>query len=193
MRQIRQRVINCEPQALRSVAPELNTVEAGGCYRRCHANGVIEELQVSPVPVDAQRIESLQQMAIFGGVRDDVLELILSLAPVVQAREGAFFFMENDTPDSLYVLEEGRAVALKSISGIQHRVREFKPGDCFGEMSLMDYSPRSASVQAIRNCTALEISTGCLQRIYEHDLEQFTIMEMNMGREVTRRLRDAMS
>jgi len=192
MRQIRRRAVTGEPQALRPVAPELDTVEAGVGYRNCHANGVIEELRTSTVLVDARRIESLQQMAIFGGVRYDVLELILSLAPVVQAREGAFFFMEDDTPGSMYVLEEGSAVALKSISGTQHRVREFKPGDCFGEMSMMDYSPRSASVQAIRNCAALAISTGCLQRIYEQDLEQFTIIEMNMGREVTRRLRDAM-
>src|SRR5439155_11202777 len=107
--------------------------------------------------------------------------------PVVRVYQGDFFFMEGDTAESMFVLEEGRAIALKGMSGKQDRIREFKPGDCFGEMSLMDFSPRSASVQAIQNCTALEISTVCLQRIYERDLEQFTMAERNMGRELTRR------
>src|SRR5438876_9744034 len=111
-----------------------------------------------------KRTELLQQIAIFGGIRDDILGFILSLAPVVRVYQGDFFFMEGDTAESMFVLEEGRAIALKGMSGKQDRIREFKPGDCFGEMSLMDFSPRSASVQAIQNCTALEISTVCLQR-----------------------------
>jgi len=71
-----------------------------------------------------------------------------------------------------------------------HRLRELKRGDCFGEMSLMDLSPRSASVQAVENCRALEISTACLHQICELDLAQFAMIEMNMGREVSRRLRE---
>ena len=71
-----------------------------------------------------------------------------------------------------------------------HRLRELKRGDCFGEMCLMDFSPRSASVQAVENCRALEISTACLHQICELDLAQFAMIEMNMGREVSRRLRE---
>jgi CRP/FNR family transcriptional regulator, cyclic AMP receptor protein len=64
-------------------------------------------------------------------------------------------------------------------------------GDCFGEMSLIDFSPRSASVRAVEDCTALQISATCISQVYEKDLEQFAMIEMNMGREVSRRLRES--
>jgi CRP-like cAMP-binding protein len=58
-------------------------------------------------------------------------------------------------------------------------------------MSLIDFSPRSASVRAVEDCTALQISAACISQIYEKDLEQFAMIEMNMGREVSRRLRES--
>jgi len=55
----------------------------------------------------------------------------------------------------------------------------------------MDLFPRSASVRAAQTCTAIELSTGIFFQIYEKDLEQFALMQMNIGREVSRRLRVA--
>jgi CRP-like cAMP-binding protein len=135
------------------------------------------------------RIQLLQQMSIFGGVRDDIVQFILDRAPVVTVERGDFFFREGDAADSMFVLESGRASVLKGASGALLRV--VKPGECFGEMALIDFSPRSASVRADDHCTALEISSGCLFDVYGRDVEQFAIIEMNMGREVSRRLREA--
>ncbi len=69
-------------------------------------------------------------------------------------------------------------------------LRTLEQGDCFGEMALMDMKSRSASVLALEACSAIELSAGCLFELYEHDLEQFTLIQMNMGREVSRRLRE---
>jgi CRP-like cAMP-binding protein len=63
-------------------------------------------------------------------------------------------------------------------------------GDCFGEMALVDLFPRSASALAVETCAALQITPSILQEIYQHDLEQFTLLQMNMGREISRRLRE---
>jgi CRP/FNR family transcriptional regulator, cyclic AMP receptor protein len=41
------------------------------------------------------------------------------------------------------------------------------------------------------DCRAIELSSNSLFRVYEKDLEQFTMIQMNMGREVSRRLREA--
>jgi len=64
-------------------------------------------------------------------------------------------------------------------------------GDCFGEMALIEMGARSASVQATEDCEAIELSIDVLHELYQHDLEQFTIIQMNMSREVCRRLRKA--
>ena len=55
----------------------------------------------------------------------------------------------------------------------------------------MDLCPRSASVRAIEDCTALRISAANLHQVYARDLKQFTLIQMNMGREVCRRLRNS--
>jgi CRP-like cAMP-binding protein len=55
----------------------------------------------------------------------------------------------------------------------------------------MDLGPRSASVRALGDCTAICISAANLYQLYTLDLKQFTLIQMNMGREVCRRLREA--
>jgi len=134
--------------------------------------------------------ELLQQMAIFGGIRTDILLFLLERANVVRVDADAYFFREGDFAQSMFVLETGRAAVLKLWRGEQHPLRTIEAGDCFGEMALMDMKSRSASVLAIEACAAIELSAGCLFELYERDLEQFALIQMNMGREVSRRLRE---
>ena len=91
----------------------------------------------------------------------------------------------------MFVLEEGRVAILKSWEGCDYLLDHLGAGDCFGEMALIDMRPRSASVKAVEDCTAIEVPGAAFQAIYRVDLEQFTMIQMNMGREVSRRLRRA--
>jgi len=136
------------------------------------------------------RIELLQRMPIFGGVRANTLEFLLGLCPVESVAKNEFFFREGDQADSMFVLEEGKVAVLKSWRGQDHLLQTLEQGDCFGEMAVMDMCPRSASVRAVEDCTAIRISAGNLYRVYSQDLKQFALIQMNMGREVCRRLRE---
>ena len=138
-----------------------------------------------------QRIELLQAMPIFGGIREEALSFLLGLSATVSLAAGEFFFREGDAAQAMFVLEAGQAHVLKKWQGQDHVLTHLKQGDCFGEMSLMDMHRRSASVLAIEACRAIELSSASLLALYEHDLEQFTLIQMNMGREVSRRLREA--
>jgi CRP/FNR family cyclic AMP-dependent transcriptional regulator len=136
------------------------------------------------------RIELLQHMPIFGGVRANTLEFLLGLCPIESVPKNEFFFREGDQADSMFVLEEGKAAVLKSWCGKDHLLRTLKQGDCFGEMAVMDLCPRSASVRAVEDCAAIRISAANLYQVYSQDLKQFALIQMNMGREVCRRLRE---
>ena len=138
-----------------------------------------------------RRIELLQRMPIFGGVKADVLQFLLGLCPILSVPANEFFFREGDQADSMFVLEVGKVAVLKSWRGQDHLLRTLKEGDCFGEMAVMDLRPRSASVQAIENCAAICLSAANLYRVYARDLKQFALIQMNMGREVCRRLRES--
>jgi CRP-like cAMP-binding protein len=137
------------------------------------------------------RIQLLQAMPVFGGIREDTLKFLLRRSLSVAVSNGEFYFQENDAAQSMFVLESGRVAVVKSWKGHQYVLTHLEKGDCFGEMSLMDMSHRSASVVAVEDCRAIELSTASLYALYQQDLEQFTLIQMNMGREVSRRLRDA--
>jgi cAMP-binding proteins - catabolite gene activator and regulatory subunit of cAMP-dependent protein kinases len=91
----------------------------------------------------------------------------------------------------MFVLEQGRVVILKRWKEKEYLLRYFGKGDCFGEMALIDMGPRSASVLAVEDCQAIEISAESLYELYKKDLEQFTLIQMNIARELSRRLRAA--
>ena len=138
------------------------------------------------------RIELLQQMPVFGAIRTDILEFLLARSRVVAVAPGDFYFRQGDPGDAMYVLESGQVEVLKNAAdGTMRQLSQFGAGACFGEMALIDLAPRSASVRAIVPCVAIEITAADLMSIYERDLEQFVLIEMNMGREVSRRLREA--
>lgn len=135
------------------------------------------------------RVELLQQMPIFGAVREDALQVLLEPTRSVQVAAGGYFFHERDPANCMYVLESGRAEVLKEWQGRQLPLRELGPGDCFGEMALQDLYPRSAAVRALTDCQAIELGPTDLLRLFERDCEQFALIQMNIGREMCRRLR----
>jgi CRP/FNR family transcriptional regulator, cyclic AMP receptor protein len=135
------------------------------------------------------RLALLQAMPIFSALRDDALEVLLEGAPTVVHANGEFFFREGDSAQTMYVIEKGAVEVLKRWESREWSLHQLSDGDCFGEMALMDYFPRSASVRAVENTRAIEIATAALHRLAERDMEQFALIQMNIGREVCRRLR----
>lgn len=133
----------------------------------------------------------MRQMPIFGGLNDETLQLILDQSEVTMVREGDFFFREGDRAKSLFVLQQGTAVVERLWKDTAVMLGTLQVGDCIGEMSLIDFMPRSASVRAKEDCQAIEIAHSSLRELYKQELEQYAMMMMNMGREVSRRLRVA--
>jgi len=139
--------------------------------------------------MNEQRIERLQAMPVFGAVSARAIDELLTPLRVRQVSAGRYFFRQGDDACSMYVLESGTVEVRKRWQDHDYRLRTLGPGDVFGEMALMDPSPRNASVRAETDCSAIEISPDDLLRLFEHDPEQFALIQMNLGREVCRRLR----
>ncbi len=128
-------------------------------------------------------------MPVFGALREDTLRFLLDQAREVYVDAGQFFFREGDRAESMYVLEAGKVSVLKGWRGNECLLHDLQAGDCFGEMALLDLFPRSASVRAATDCTAMELGCADLYRLFERDAEQFALIQMNIGREISRRLR----
>ena len=128
-------------------------------------------------------------MPIFGALGDEALAFLVSQTRMRQVPRGEYFFREGDAANSLYVLESGAVEVVRCWQQHERVVNQLGVGDCFGEMALLDLGPRSAAVRACADCTAIELDAADLYRLYEHDVAQFALVQMNLAREVSRRLR----
>ena len=141
--------------------------------------------------MEAKRVALLQQMPLFGGIREDILAFLVSVSRDAQVAGGEFFFREGDRGESMFVLESGTVDVIRNGGDTPVVLCTLGAGDSFGEMALIDLGPRSASVRAVEDCSGFEIFAGGLFALYERDLEQFALIQMNMARELSRRLRRA--
>jgi len=137
------------------------------------------------------RIKLLQSMPVFGAVNADTLAFIVERSRAFTVLAGDYFFHEGAEAAAMMVLEAGSVEILRAHDGEQIRLATLGAGDCFGEMALIECRSRSASVRALEDCTALEIPLEILHTLYERNLEQFVLIEMNIAREISRRLREA--
>ncbi len=137
------------------------------------------------------RVQMLQSMPIFGGVSESTLQKLLQGAEMRELSRGDTVFQEGELDTSVYVIELGRVSVYREWQGRNYKLRELAQGDCFGEMALMDFKPRSATVIADTDCSLICISAAQLGQLFAEDADQYTLIQMNLGREVCRRLRDA--
>lgn len=137
------------------------------------------------------RVRVLQAMPIFGGLRESTLAILLERAQRIEVPTSEFFFREGDRGTATYVLEQGSVDVLKRWEGRDHVLRGLAEGDCFGEVALLDFGPRSASVLATSDCVALELDAKDLLAVAKKSSSEYALIYMNIGRELSRRLRTA--
>ncbi len=136
-----------------------------------------------------QHARLLRETPIFGAIREDTIDFLLDRSSLIELGRRDWLLREGEAMGSMFVVEKGELVILKLFEGRQYLLSTMGRGDCIGEMALFDLMPRSASALAIAPSQLLEITAASLLEIAERDMEQFALIQMNMGREVTRRLR----
>jgi len=144
-------------------------------------------LSDSPVSVD-----DLREIALFGGLSDAVLEGFAQSLPTERFAPGDVVFAEGSSAHCLYVLLAGEVEVLKRArAGRDHRVAVLGPSDCFGEMSVVDVQPRSATVRVLAPSRALRVGSEDFDRLYRHDVKSYALMVLNIARDLSRRVRVA--
>lgn len=71
---------------------------------------------------------------------------------------GQVIISEHEPGDTFYLIQAGQVQLLKCVSGTQKNLDILKAGEFFGEMAILDNSPRSATCMALDNVKCLEFS-----------------------------------
>jgi len=70
-------------------------------------------------------------------------------------KAGEIVVREGEQGDAAYMIIAGRCRAYRDASGVEETLATMEPGDVFGEMALILYEPRAASVVAVEDTTVL--------------------------------------
>ncbi|MGK3988193.1 cyclic nucleotide-binding domain-containing protein [Sorangium sp. So ce136] len=137
-------------------------------------------------------VVQLREIGLFGGLGDHVLQGLADTLELVELQPGAVAFREGDSGREMFVLLAGEMEVLKrSKRDVEARVAVLGPSDWFGEMSILDVMPRSATVRAISPSRLMRVTAHDLDALYRRDLRSYTLLVLNIAREMSRRLRVA--
>jgi CRP-like cAMP-binding protein len=131
----------------------------------------------------------LRSVSIFADLDAASVGALERLAELRDYAAGAVIVSQEDRGDALFVLVRGKAkVVLYGASGREIILSIFKsPGDFFGEMSLLDDQPRSATVIADEPSRLLVLS----RRDFQAHIERHPRTALRVLQELSRRLRRA--
>jgi CRP-like cAMP-binding protein len=108
-------------------------------------------------PRNELAIDSLRRCALFAHCADDAMQEIVQRLTVRRYRRGEVIFHQGDPGDALHIVTSGGVkIVLPSPEGEEAIIATVRPGDFFGELSILDGEPRSATATAI---DATETST----------------------------------
>jgi CRP/FNR family transcriptional regulator, cyclic AMP receptor protein len=113
-------------------------------------------------PTSAVRQEQLARVPFFDGLSPRGLQLIADVTSEEEHPLGARIFQLGDPGDRLFMVLEGRvriSIRTPSVgaSATEHVLAILGAGEMFGEMALLDESPRSADARVDERCRLLVI------------------------------------
>src|SRR6187455_1937686 len=105
------------------------------------------------------RIEQLARVELFAGLKPQGLELIAKVATEETHAVGTKIFQHGDAGDKLYLILDGKIRISREVPGMgEEALAVLGPGQAFGEMALLDESPRSADAVVHERCRLLTLS-----------------------------------
>lgn len=128
------------------------------------------------------RLLFVRGVPIFKELRDDFLVRLASIMDELSFPENHTIFTEGQEGRALYIVVSGRV----SVHLRGQQLAQLDEGTCFGEMSLFDAEPRSASVTTLEPCDCLMLTQ---QQLYEA-IDETPGIAINIIRLLSRRIRE---
>ncbi len=102
-------------------------------------------------------------------------------------KDGDTIFEENSIGKEMYIILTGNAKVIKKKDGVETTLATLEEGDFFGEMSLFDNNPRSATVKALGDVKLLEIN----QKNFLKKISRDPSLAFRMFEKLSQRIRES--
>jgi CRP-like cAMP-binding protein len=145
-----------------------------------------------PAPTSAPLAAFFQRVPVFGGLEGPSLHRALSTLKEEVLPAKSVVFRIGELGRKMYVLREGEVEVLwKSSSGKLVPMFRLGPGECFGEMALVELQPRSATVRVIKKARMYSFTNVDLWHLFREHPYTYVIVLQNICRILSSRLRKA--
>ena len=132
----------------------------------------------------SNEVELLRRVPLFAGIEPAKLKLLAYTSDVVTYEPGQVLFRKDDIGDAAYVIIAGDADVTVPAEAGDITVAELHDGDFLGEIAILCDTPRTATVTAKGELTALRIRKEPFFQL----LRQFPEMAVEMTRLLAERL-----
>ncbi|MDQ8021374.1 MAG: cyclic nucleotide-binding domain-containing protein [Moraxellaceae bacterium] len=117
-------------------------------------------------------VTALRTLPVFQGIAPERLESVSRVAVMRRVSRGTAVVLAGDSTDFIYfVLNGNLKVTVSDEDGREVILTMIGQGDVFGEMGVVDESPRSATVTAIASADLVQISQADFRRILQDNFD----------------------
>jgi len=133
----------------------------------------------------------LQKFCVFSGLGPDEISALLQLTDIQSIPAGHRIVTTGEDGHCLFVILEGNARVTAESGGREVQLAILSEGDFFGEVSLVDDGPRSATVTAVDSCTLLRITRMTIGVLAGLQPSAAILILGAIGRALVKRLRQS--
>lgn len=129
-------------------------------------------------------VDALKQVPLFRGIEPTKLRLLAFMSERISFRPGERLCEQGERGDSAYIILSGEAdIVVRTPTGEQ-AVAKVRKNDMVGEIAILIDVPRTASVVAVDELTALSVSKESFLKLMSH----FPEMALEVTRVLAQRL-----
>jgi CRP-like cAMP-binding protein len=126
------------------------------------------------------------------GLSESQLQMLIDVAEEKVFTAGETIFREGEMGDSLVIIISGKVDLIKmKKDGSEVILATYSKGAFFGEMTLINVEPRSATIRATEDTEVVFLKNTALGDIFQTDRELFIVLLINMTRILSKRLRQS--
>ncbi|MCD6161775.1 MAG: cyclic nucleotide-binding domain-containing protein [candidate division Zixibacteria bacterium] len=135
------------------------------------------------------KIQLFKQVPLFSGIPKELFNHLIKVVSERTLPAGEILFSEGDTGKTFYIIKSGKIDILKNDSASNNEIKLATrgEGDFFGEMALLESSPRFATAKAIKKTVVLELSRKNFRKI----IAEYPSIALEIMSELSSRLRQA--
>lgn len=134
--------------------------------------------------------QMLSRIPFFQNLEHEYIEMLSEKMQVYKINKGSLIISEGDESKKMYFIIEGTVnIFRKNYKGRTENICELSQPNYFGEMSIIDGGPRSASVEAKTNVVLAELKWNDVKYLFDDKPEIMSYIFKTIGSTLSMRLR----